>query len=64
MYPERIENHLKTMEEIENLLIEDQIGSLWIKETLNVSIVKKRDTLSLSAERNQRIELITEIFDS
>ncbi len=51
------------MEEIGNLSIEGQTENLWINETLNVSIVKKRDILSLNVEQNQRIELITEILD-
>ncbi len=64
MYLERTENRLRIMEEIGNLLIKDQIGSLWIKGISNALIVEKRDTLNLSVEQNQRIELITEISGS
>ncbi len=45
------------MEEIGNLLTKDQIGGLWIREISNALIAEKRDTLNLSVERNQRIEL-------
>ncbi len=56
MYPERTENHLKIMEEIGNPLIEGQIGSLWIKEISNISIVEKKDILDQSVDLNQRIK--------
>ena len=42
MYLERIGNHLKIIEEIENLLTEDQIVNLLIKEILNALTVEKR----------------------
>jgi len=68
MYPERIENHLKILEEIENPLIEGQIGNLWIKGISNVSIVRKRNILDSSIKLNQRIkqgiELIIGMSDS
>jgi len=57
MYLEKIGNHLKIMEEIRNCLIEDQIGSLLIKETLNTLIVTKRAILNLNVELNQRVKL-------
>ncbi len=44
------------MKEIGNPLTEDQIGSLWIKRILNVSIIEKKDILNLIVELNQRIE--------
>ncbi len=64
MYLEKTENNLKIMEEIESLLTEDQTESLWIKETLNVSIVERRDILSQNVEPNQRIEQTIEILGS
>ena len=60
MYLERTGKHLKIMEEIGNLLIEDQTGNLQIKGILNASIVGKRVTSNLNVERNQRIQLGTE----
>ncbi len=52
------------MEEIGNLLTEGQIGSLWIKGTLNALIVAKRNISSQSVESNQRIERTIEILGS
>ena len=52
------------MEEIGNLFTEGQIGSLWIKGTLNASIVTKRDILSQNVELNQRIERTIGILGS
>ena len=63
MYLKRIGNHLKIMEEIENPLTESQTENLSTKGTSNALIVEKRDTLSLSVEPNQRIELTTGILD-
>ena len=52
------------MEEIGNPPIEDQIGNLWTKEILNVSIVRKKVTLNLSVGLNLRIKLTIGISDS
>jgi len=52
MYLERIGKLLKIMEKIENPLIEDQTGSLWIKGTSNTIIVKERAILNLNVELN------------
>ncbi len=60
MYLKRIGNNFKIMKEIGNLLIEDQIANLLIKGILNVITVKKRATLSLNAELDQRIRIRTE----
>jgi len=56
MYLERIENHLKIIEEIKNLLTEGQIISLLIKEISNAITVEKRAISNLNVELNQRVK--------
>ncbi len=67
MYLERIENHLKIMKKIENLLTKDPTISLLIKGILNASIMRKGITLNLNVKLNQRVKLEIEqiigIFD-
>ncbi len=61
MYFERIGKHLKIMEEIGNLFIEDQTESLWIKEILNAIIVGRKVILNLNIKQNQKIALEIEL---
>ncbi len=63
MYFERIEKRLKIMEEIRDRLTEGQTGSLLIKGTSSVLIVKKRAISNLNIKQNPKIVQIIRTFD-